>query len=107
MDNNFVINKCNMKRRYMGYVSVNVDVDIDDILFELNRGEKHELFEALKDDLGIEDMVNGEEIVAGTVTEQELFNICNKIYDNRNSLTNEDRELLRKLSKKGWYEKVV
>ena len=91
----------------MGSVSVNVDVDIDDILYELNRSEKRDLFDALKEDLGVEDMVNGDEVIVGTTTEQELFDICNKIYENRNSLTNEDKVLLIKLSKKGWYEKVV
>jgi hypothetical protein len=97
-----------MKRyRHMGSVSVNVDVDIDDILYELSRSEKRDLFDALKEDLGVEDMVNGDEVIVGTTTEQELFDICNKIYENRNSLTNEDKVLLIKLSKKGWYEKVV
>lgn len=91
----------------MGSVSVNVDVDIDDILYELSRSEKRDLFDALKEDLGVEDMVNGDEVIVGTTTEQELFDICNKIYENRNYLTNEDKVLLIKLSKKGWYEKVV
>ncbi len=91
----------------MGSVSVNVDVDIDDILYELSRSEKRELFDTLKEDLGVEDMVNGDEVIVGTTTEQELFDICNKIYENRNSLTNEDKVFLIKLSKKGWYEKVI
>jgi UDP-glucose 6-dehydrogenase len=91
----------------MGSVSVNVDVDIDDIIYELSRSEKRDLFDALKEDLGIEDMVDGDEVIVGTTTEQELFDICNKIYENRNSLTNEDKVLLVKLSKKGFYEKVV
>jgi UDP-glucose 6-dehydrogenase len=95
------------KYRHMGSVSVNVDVDIDDILYELSRSEKRDLFDALKEDLGVEDMVNGDEVIVGTTTEQELFDVCNKIYENRNYLTNEDKVLLIKLSKKGWYEKVV
>jgi UDP-glucose 6-dehydrogenase len=95
------------KYRHMGSVSVNVDVDIDDILYELSRSEKRELFDTLKEDLGVEDMVNGDEVIVGTTTEQELFDICNKIYENRNYLTNEDKVFLIKLSKKGWYEKVI
>jgi hypothetical protein len=96
-----------MKRyRHMGSVSVNVDVDIDDILYELSRSEKRDLFDALKEDLGVEDIVDGDEVILGTTTEQELFDICNKIYENRNSLTNEDKELLNTLSKKGWYDKI-
>jgi len=90
----------------MGSVSVNVDVDIDDILYELSRSEKRDLFDALKEDLGVEDIVDGDEVILGTTTEQELFDICNKIYENRNSLTNEDKELLNTLSKKGWYDKI-
>jgi hypothetical protein len=93
------------KYKYMGYVSLNVDVDIDDILYSLNRSEKKVLFNLLREDLGIDDMID--EVVVGTTTEQELFNICNNIYENRNSLTNEDKVLLVKLSKKGWYQKVV
>jgi UDP-glucose 6-dehydrogenase len=96
-----------MKRyRHMGSVSVNVDVDIDDILYELSRSEKRDLFDALKEDLGVEDIVDSDEVILGTTTEQELFDICNKIYENRNSLTNEDKELLNTLSKKGWYDKI-
>lgn len=107
MDNNFISNwgnkMKNYKYRYMGSVSLNVDVDIDDILYELSRSEKKELFDALKEDLG----VNGDEVVVGTMIEQELYDTCNKIYENRISLTNEDKVLLVKLSKKGWYDKVV
>jgi hypothetical protein len=93
------------KYKYMGYVSLNVDLDIDDILYSLNRFEKKALFNLLREDLGIDDMID--EVVVGTTTEQELFNICNNIYENRNSLTNEDKVFLIKLSKKGWYEKVI
>lgn len=91
----------------MGTVSVEAEVDIDDIIFELSKSEKRQLFDILKEDLGVEDMVNGEDVIVGTTTEQELFDVCNKIYENRNSLTNEDKVLLIKLSEKGWYEKVV
>jgi hypothetical protein len=94
------------KYRGIGNISINVDVDIDDILYELSKSEKRELFETLKEELGIEDMVNGDEVISGTTTEQELFDVCNKIYGNRNSLTDMDKELLFKLSKKGWYEQV-
>jgi hypothetical protein len=100
-------NKIIKKYKYMGYVSLNVDGDINDIIYSLNKSEKKDLFNLLKEDLGIEDMIDGDEVVVGTTTEQELFKICNNIYENRNSLTNEDKVLLVKLSKKGWYQKVV
>ena len=87
-----------------GYVSVNVDVDVDydEILYSMSKIEKQEMSERLKEEL---DESNG--VVVGTTSEQELFDLCNKIYDNRNSLTNEDKALLAKFSIKGWYEKVV
>jgi len=85
-----------------GYVSVNVDIDFDEIIYSMNRNEKQEMYERLKEDLDEDN-----DVVIGTTSEQELFDICNKIYENRNSLTNEDRALLAKLSVKGWYEKVV
>ena len=87
-----------------GYVSVNVDVDVDydEILYSMSKIEKQEMYERLKEEL---DESNG--VVVGTTSEQELFDICNKIYDNRNFLTNEDKALLAKFSIKGWYEKVV
>lgn len=85
-----------------GYVSVNVDVDYDEIIYSMTRKEKQEMYDYLKEELDEDN-----DVVIGTTSEQELFDICNKIYENRNSLTNEDRALLAKLSVKGWYEKVV
>ena len=85
-----------------GYVSVNVDVDYDEIIYSMNRKEKQEMYDYLKEELDEDN-----DVVIGTTSEQELFDICNKIYENRNSLTNEDKVLLIKLSKKGYYEKVV
>lgn len=98
-----------MKRRnYIGgIVSVNVDVDIDDFIYELDHGDKKYIFDALKEDLGIDSIVDGNEVILGTTTEQELFDICNKIYENRNSLTDTDKALLLKLSKKGFYDNLV
>lgn len=85
-----------------GYVSVNVDVDYDEIIYSMTRKEKQEMYDYLKEELDEDN-----DVVIGTTSEQELFDICNKIYENRNSLTNEDKVLLIKLSKKGYYEKVV
>lgn len=104
MDINKIINCGNkMSRyRYMGSVLITADIDIDEILNEMSRSQKVDLYNTLKEDYGDDDVTNTFE----TNDERELFNICNKIYENRNSLTNEDKELLNALSKKGWYEKV-
>lgn len=106
MDNNFTINKCIMMGRYTSYVSVNVDVEINDIINEMSKYEKEDLYEKLKDELGIDDVIDCTP-TEGTTTETELFNICKKVYENRNFLTNKDIQLLIKLSKKGWYDEVV
>lgn len=86
------------------YVNVDVDVDLDDVLGQLNRREKEKLLEYLESDLDIES--DDSNNFVGTNLEKELYDICNKIYENRNWLTNEDRELLIKLSKKGYYDVI-
>ena len=92
-----------MKYRGLGSISVNADVDIDDILDSLTNSEKRQLFDELKEDLGYDEP---EDRFNGTTTEVEMFKLCEKIYENRNFLTNEDVNLLVKLSKKGLYDKV-
>jgi hypothetical protein len=69
----------------------------------MDRRQKESMYELLKEEFEEDD----DTLSVGTTSEKELMDICNKIYENRNSLTNEDKALLVKLSKKGWYEKVV
>lgn len=91
------------KYRYMRSVSLNIDVDVDEILYSMDRRQKESMYELLKEEFEEDD----DTLSVGTTSEKELMDVCNKIYENRNSLTNEDKALLVKLSKKGWYEKVV
>jgi hypothetical protein len=87
----------------MRSVSLNIDVDVDEIVYSMDRRQKESMYELLKEEFEEDD----DTLSVGTTSEKELMDICNKIYENRNSLTNEDKALLVKLSKKGWYEKVV
>jgi len=87
----------------MRSVSLNIDVDVDEIVDSMDRRQKESMYELLKEEFEEDD----DTLSVGTTSEKELMDICNKIYENRNSLTNEDKALLVKLSKKGWYEKVV
>jgi hypothetical protein len=87
----------------MRSVSLNIDVDVDEILYSMDRRQKESMYELLKEEFEEDD----DTLSVGTTSEKELMDVCNKIYENRNSLTNEDKALLVKLSKKGWYEKVV
>lgn len=91
------------KYRYMRSVSLNIDVDVDEIVYSMDRRQKESMYELLKEEFEEDD----DTLSVGTTSEKELMDVCNKIYENRNSLTNEDKALLVKLSKKGWYEKVV
>jgi len=87
----------------MRSVSLNIDVDVDEIVDAMDHRQKESMYELLKEEFEEDD----DTLSVGTTSEKELMDICNKIYENRNSLTNEDKALLVKLSKKGWYEKVV
>jgi hypothetical protein len=87
----------------MRSVSLNIDVDVDEIVDSMDRRQKESMYELLKEEFEEDD----DTLSVGTTSEKELMDVCNKIYENRNSLTNEDKALLVKLSKKGWYEKVV
>jgi len=87
----------------MRSVSLNIDVDVDEIVDAMNHRQKESMYELLKEEFEEDD----DTLSVGTASEKELMDVCNKIYENRNSLTNEDKALLVKLSKKGWYEKVV
>jgi hypothetical protein len=87
----------------MRSVSLNIDVDVDEIVYSMDRRQKESMYELLKEEFEEDD----DTLSVGTTSEKELMDVCNKIYENRNSLTNEDKALLVKLSKKGWYEKVV
>jgi hypothetical protein len=91
------------KYKYMRSVSLNIDVDVDEIVYSMDRRQKESMYELLKEEFEEDD----DTLSVGTTSEKELMDVCNKIYENRNSLTNEDKALLVKLSKKGWYEKVV
>ena len=91
------------KYRYMRSVSLNIDVDVDEIVYSMDRRQKESMYELLKEEFEEDE----DTLSVGTTSEKELMDVCNKIYENRNSLTNEDKALLVKLSKKGWYEKVV
>jgi len=84
-------------------LNIDVDVDVDEIVYSMDRRQKESMYELLKEEFEEDD----DTLSVGTTSEKELMDVCNKIYENRNSLTNEDKALLVKLSKKGWYEKVV
>ena len=86
-----------------GSISINVDVDIDDILWELSSNQKQELVDDLYDEGYIPAEVKEFELFNGspqTHNETELLDILTKIWGNKRSLTQEDINTLTYLSKK-------
>jgi len=79
------------------YVDVEVDIDlsIDDILWELDSREKEELVERLIE----EDYIKRNDVVGEeSIYEWEFNKMIKKITDNRVMLTVEEEELLKKIS---------
>jgi hypothetical protein len=84
--------------------SINVDVDISDLLWDLHRDEKQELVDELYDEGFVPKELKhlaGEGRDVGTYLEQELSNILNDIWSNRLFLTNDDIQNLKQLSTQG------
>lgn len=85
---------------------IDVDVDIDDVYWDLSKWEKQELADKLYEDGYVpkeleEDLSIAEGLIPDSGTEQELYNILNKVWDNRRFINSNDLETLINLAKKG------
>ena len=85
---------------------IDVDVDIDDIYWDLSKLEKQELADKLYEDGYVpkeleEDLSIAEGLIPDSSTEQELYYILNKVWDNRRFINSNDLETLKILAKKG------
>lgn len=92
------------------YITVNAEIDIDDVLGDLTDDDKQELVDELyeNEDFVPTKLQNSLTVILSndsrpTTSELELKNILNNIYNNRNFLNEEDKQLLIKLSNKGLY----
>ena len=86
--------------------SISVDVDIDDLMWDMSKWEKQEMADALYDDGIIPKELKAEVTVwesriPQTNLEKELADILDKVWDNRRFISNDDLEVLKHLSKKG------
>jgi hypothetical protein len=86
--------------------SINIDVDIDDILWNMSKWDKQEIADALYEDDIIpkelrSEVTIWESRIPQTNIEKELADILDKVWDNRRFLNNDDIEVLKQLSKKG------
>lgn len=74
-----------------------IDIDLDEIYDELSKSEKEELVKWLENDgyFTKEELKNTPSLI-----ENEFEEIINKLIKNRLLLTNEEDELLRKITKR-------
>ena len=84
---------------------IDVDVDVDDILWSMSTWEKQEMADALYDDGVTPKQLNDELDVisdryASTNLEQELSDLLDKVWTNRLFLNNDDIQTITALSKK-------
>ena len=83
--------------------SVRVYVDLDDVYYEMDRSDKRTMAQWLHDDGVLESHPNPEirKVVRGDIEsqgEKELRDNLTKLWNNYYLLTNEEEELIKKLS---------
>lgn len=83
---------------------MDIDIDVDDILWSASRREKQKLYDGLVEEFG-DNNINDERVVIYT-SDKELVDNLDRLYDNKDFLNQKDRELIYKLSKKGMYDEV-
>lgn len=82
--------------------SITVDIDLDDLMWDLSKLDKQRLVDNLYDDGFVPKEAKTIDVrEPGTPLEYELSDILDKIWDNRKFINNEDLETLKHLSKKG------
>lgn len=80
-----------------GSVSVSVDIDIDDVLWELSRSEKQELVNDLYDDGYTPKQLKG--TIGEDETNNEFDSALRKLYGNSWRLTKEQEQYIIDLAK--------
>jgi hypothetical protein len=87
-------------------MQIDVEVDIDDILWGMSKWEKQDLADSLYNDGIVPKLLQKDldEVIDRqpyTVTDQELSDLLERVWGNRDFLNSNDLETLRHLSKKG------
>ena len=85
---------------------VDIEVDIDDVYWDLSKWEKQELADKLYDDGYVpkalkQDLDEVENKWPSGYSEQELSEVLDKIWNNRMFIDSNDLETLKYLAKKG------
>jgi hypothetical protein len=87
-------------------MQIDVEVDIDDILWGMSKWEKQDLADSLYNDGIVPKLLQKDldEVIDRqpyTVTDQELSDLLERVWGNKDFLNSNDLETLRHLSKKG------
>jgi hypothetical protein len=89
-------------------VRIDVEIDVDDMYWDMSRSEKQEMADKLYEDNFVAEKLRCDLKIAEskriqTNLEQELSDLLDKIWDNRMFINSNDLEVLKQLSKKGLY----
>ena len=82
--------------------SITVDIDLDDLMWDLSKWDKQRLVDNLYENGYVPkevETIDARE--SGTYLEYELSDILDKVWNNRKFINNDDLETLKHLSKKG------
>ncbi len=85
-------------------MSISIDIDLDDVYFEMSKYDKEKMVQWLAEDGYMESVIEISWPDPQSATEVELIQSLQDIWNNRNSLTNNDFTILNFLGKKGLYE---
>ena len=85
-------------------MSISIDIDLDDVYFEMSKYDKEKMVQWLAEDGYMKSVTEISWPYPQSATEVELIQSLQDIWNNRNSLTNNDFTTLNFLGKKGLYE---
>ena len=84
-----------------------VDIDLDDIYYQMNRADKQMMAEWLADDDIMEAVTEITWPDSQSSTEQELLQAIKAVWDNRSVLDNSDISILNRIGNKTAYEGIT
>jgi len=88
----------------LGTVRVEAEVDLDDVIRDLSRGDREDIYDRLRDEFGeVNETVEFPLTGASGYYDEELRKVLIEIWQNRNYLTTGQRARLTNLSKESFF----
>lgn len=90
-----------MRRRWK-YISIDVDIELDEIYSQMDINDCNEMVDRLYEDGFLEKYIEKERAKSFTspVNRWNWKEICEKLSDNQSRLTNEEEEIIKKIADK-------